>query len=141
MSASDIKALVRVIALSIANNEEGAEEIVKWAYRDSEPQGNRKARPKKEDALLPPYTSERFMQTLGSLLSQPKWKGKTNKAIQLSLDKLAKYDEQFAIMLMEDAIEHNWQGVVFSDTDERYRQYKGKTRPKDKNDVNALWER
>ena len=32
MASNDIEALIRVIALSIANNQDGAEEIVKWAY-------------------------------------------------------------------------------------------------------------
>lgn len=78
-----------------------------------------------------PYNSPRFVEVWETLRIQPKWKGKTQTALQLSLNKLAKYDEAFSISLMEDAIERNWQGVVFGDTDERYRQWKtGGKKPK-----------
>ena len=100
---------------------------------------------KEKSSLVFPFASETFMATWNNLILQPKWKGKTDSALQLSLNKLSKYDEAFAILLMEDAIERNWQGVVFADTDEKYRQWKaGKQatrQPIDKNDVNALWNR
>lgn len=144
MSASDIKALVRVIALSIANNEDAAEDIVKWAYKDAEKVKPVKREKKKDGCLDLPFTSDRFANVWAKLLTQPKWKNKTHDALQLSLDKLSKYDEAFAIQLIEDAIERNWQGVVFGDTDEKYRQWKqgGQHKPAtDKNEVNALWGR
>ena len=75
--------------------------------------------------------SENFMSTWAVLTAQPKWKGKTQNALVMSLKKLARYKEPFAIMLMEDAIENNWQGVVFpprpgvQGTEERYQQWLG----------------
>ncbi|MBR1435093.1 MAG: hypothetical protein IJ584_08270 [Bacteroidales bacterium] len=94
-------------------------------------------------SLVMPFGSPEFARTWETLREQPKWKGKTANALQMSLNKLGRYDEAFAIGLMEDAIERGWQGVVFSDTDEKYRQWKEKRAgaPKDKNDVNALWNR
>lgn len=94
-------------------------------------------------SLAMPFGSSEFARTWETLREQPKWKGKTANALQMSLNKLGRYDEAFAIGLMEDAIERGWQGVVFSDTDEKYRQWKEKRAgaPKDKNDVNALWNR
>lgn len=94
-------------------------------------------------SLAMPFGSPEFMRIWETLRGQPKWKGKTANALQMSLNKLGRYDEAFAISLMEDAIERGWQGVVFSDTDERYRQWKERRAgaPKDKNDVNALWNR
>ena len=163
MDSNDIKALVRVIALSVAQNKEAAEDIVAWAYSDSEKEkkdekekttptfnktisiSKKKKVVKETKALSLPFSSERFLDVWGSLILQPKWKDKSATALQLSLNKLSKYDEEFAISLMEDAIERNWQGVVFSDTDEKYRQWKanrqGSRQPRDKNDVNALWDR
>lgn len=92
-----------------------------------------------------PYHSERFVKTWEMLTKQPKWKGKTVNALQLSLKKLGRYEEAFAVELMETAIERNYQGVVFTNTDEEYLKWKaGKQatrQPIDKNDVNALWNR
>lgn len=144
MAANDINALVRVIALLLGQNEERAEEIVKWAYGGSQKKKEPAKPPVKRLAI--PFQSDRFTEAWNSLLVQPKWRTKTNKALQLSLNKLAKYDEAFAIQLIETAIERGWQGVVFDDTDERYKQWKlGKSyRPNqepDKNDVNSLWNR
>ena len=42
----------------------------------------------------------------------------------MSLKKLGKYDEAFAILLMNESIENNWQGVVFDSTDEKYAKWK-----------------
>ena len=81
-----------------------------------------------------PFSSQRFMDVWNELVKQPKWKSKTQYALQLSLNKLAKYDEEFAIKLMEDAIERGWQGVVFQDTDKMYSEWKApaqQTKPKD----------
>lgn len=144
MTANDMEALVRVLALLVGQNRERAEEIVKWAYDGCQKKKEPAKAPTKRLTL--PFQSEKFVEVWNTLLVQPKWKKKTNKALQLSLNKLAKYDEAFAIQLIETAIERGWMGVVFDDTDERYKQWKaGKTyRPNqepDKNDVNSLWSR
>ena len=71
-----------------------------------------------------PFSSEKFMSTWEILVKQPKWKGKTVNALQLSLNKLSKFDEEFAIKLMEDSIENGWQGVVFPQTGKAYEEWK-----------------
>ncbi len=71
-------------------------------------------------SLTFPYSSQLFMTTWEELRKQPKWKKKTQNALQLSLNKLGKYEESFAITLMEDAIEAGWQRVVFDDTSTKY---------------------
>lgn len=139
-----MEALVRVLALLVGQNRERAEEIVKWAYGGCQKKKEPTKPPVKR--LVLPFQSDRFIEAWNTLLLQPKWKNKTNKALQLSLNKLAKYDEAFAIQLIEMTIERGWVGVVFDDTDERYQQWKaGKVyRPNqqpDKNDVNSLWKR
>ena len=76
-----------------------------------------------EKPLEYPYTSIRFMTTWEALRNTPKWKNKLNYALQLSLNKLGKFEEEFAIEQMERAIESNWTGVVFSGTEEKYQEW------------------
>lgn len=77
-----------------------------------------------DEPLHFPYTSEKFMRGWEMLTQQPKWKGKTKHALQLNLNDLGKYEEEFAWVLMGDAIKNNWQGIVFEDTPERYERWK-----------------
>lgn len=82
--------------------------------------GNENGIRKKE--LILPYLSPEFVDTWNELRTQPKWKRKTKSALQKSLDALGRYDEQFSIELMNQAIAGGYQGVVFPGTEERYRQ-------------------
>ena len=77
----------------------------------------------KEAGLALPYCSAEFVSTWELLKKQPKWKKKTKSALQMSLNKLSKYPEEFAIVLMENAIAGNYQGVVFTWTPEAYRKW------------------
>lgn len=72
---------------------------------------------------LCPFASEEFRETWQMLLQQPKWKKKSLNAIKLSAKKLKKYDEAFAKYIAELAIANDWQGVIFPDTEERYRKW------------------
>lgn len=73
--------------------------------------------------LILPFDSDRFRETWEALCEEKNWKGKTRKALQLSLNKLGRYHEDFAIELMEKAIEGGWKGVVFADTDAKYQEW------------------
>lgn len=73
--------------------------------------------------LILPFDSERFRETWEALCEEKNWKDKTRKALQLSLNKLGIYHEDFAIELMEKAIEGGWKGVVFADTDAKYQEW------------------
>lgn len=77
-----------------------------------------------DEELTLPFSSEPFCETWNMLLQMPKWKGKQIQSLQLALKKLARYEEEFAIYLMELAITNNWQGVIFLDTDAKYQQWK-----------------
>ena len=72
---------------------------------------------------LCPFASEDFRETWQILLQQPKWKKKSLNAIKLSAKKLKKYDEAFSKYIAELAIANDWQGVIFPDTEERYRKW------------------
>lgn len=58
-----------------------------------------------------PFTSQAFMQAWDSLLEEPKWRNKTDKAFQQALNKLGRYSEEVAIIAIEDAIASNYQGI------------------------------
>lgn len=94
----------------------------------------------KKNSLVLPFSSERFRSLWDTLCQQPKWKKKTDSALELSLKKLSKYDEEFAIHLVEEAIEHDWQGVVFAakdgkgGTDYEYAQWLKSREPKPRRD-------
>ena len=84
---------------------------------------------KKKTELSLPYTSQEFIDTWEMLCQQPKWRKKTESALQMSLKKLGKYPEKFAIHLMEDSIANGYQGVVFADTDTRFLQWQKNASP------------
>ena len=73
--------------------------------------------------LILPFASDKFRETWEALCEEKNWKGKTQKALQLTLNKLGRYDEAFAIELMEKTIENGWKGVVFADTDAKYQEW------------------
>ena len=82
----------------------------------------KKKRETKKDLVFP-FDSEAFMTAWNALCQEPKWKTKTAHALQLSLDKLAKFDEAFAIERIYLAIERGWQGIVFVDTPKEYADW------------------
>ena len=72
---------------------------------------------------LCPFASTEFKEAWEMLLQQPKWKKKSLNAIRLSAKKLKKFDEEFARTMVELAIVNDWQGVIFPDTEERYKKW------------------
>jgi hypothetical protein len=84
---------------------------------------SKKTKSKDKPALSLPFSSDKFIETWNALCEEKNWKGKTQKALQLTLNKLGRYAEEFAIELMEKTIENGWKGVVFSDTDAKYQEW------------------
>lgn len=78
---------------------------------------------KDEKPLVYPFSSIAFMSAWETLRQTPKWKKKLNYALQLSLDKLSKFEEEFAIRQVERAIESGWTGVVFTGTERDYQEW------------------
>lgn len=85
--------------------------------------------------LILPFSSERFRQTWEMLCEEKEWKKKTQNALRMTLKKLGKYDEDFAVELMERAIEKGWKGVVFEDTDAKYQEWRSARQQKADNSV------
>lgn len=97
-------------------------------FSDKPVPSHKKPRPsRKKEADGPPleypFTSQRFLSVWKALRQTPKWKNKLNYALQLSLNKLGKFEEDFAIEQMERAAESNWTGVVFPGTEEKYKEW------------------
>ena len=95
--------------------------------------------------LIFPHNSEKFIERWKQLRSMPKWKKKKVETLQMSLNKLKKYDEEFAIELIEQSIMCEYQGVVFKDTDIHYSNWqrsKNKVNKINRKRVNeTLWDR
>lgn len=73
-----------------------------------------------------PFDNDGFVILWINLLSMPKWKKKPLSAILMSCTRLKRFDIDFAAMLVESAIEGNYQGVVFPDSAQRYENWKQK---------------
>lgn len=95
---------------------------------ESPPPKPSRSRKKEGDAkpLVYPFNSIAFMSAWTELLKTPKWKGKLNYALQISLNKLSKFEEEFAIRQIERAIESGWTGVVFTGTERDYQEWLNK---------------
>lgn len=74
--------------------------------------------------LFLPFSSQKFIDTWNALCEEKEWKKKTRNALQLALNKLGRYHEDFAIELIEKTIAGGWKGVVFDDTDAKYQEWK-----------------
>ena len=82
---------------------------------------------KKKECQAPltlPFSSQKFIDTWNALCEEKEWKKKTRNALQLALNKLGRYHEDFAIELIEKTIAGGWKGVVFDDTDAKYQEWK-----------------
>ena len=101
------------------------EESLAHTHESTPPKKPKKS--KKEDGdfkpLVYPFSSIAFMSAWETLRKTPKWEKKLNYALQLSLDKLSKFEEEFAIRQIERAIESNWTGVVFTGTERDYQEW------------------
>lgn len=110
---------------------EGMEKI---AINNTTPYSDNKKH-KEKPTLSLPFSSQKFIDTWNALCEEKEWKKKTRNALQLALNKLAKYHEDFAIELIEKTIAGGWKGVVFDDTDAKYQEWKSARQQKIDNAV------
>lgn len=73
--------------------------------------------------LTLPFQDPEFVTTWDELRQQPKWRKKTTTALQKSLDQLGQFHCRFAVILMNNAIAGEYQGVVFDDTTVKYQRW------------------
>lgn len=115
VNGTDEMQIPPIIDIKTINKEES---LVRM--RESTPPEKPKKSKKKEGDSKPlvyPFTSIAFMSAWETLRKTPKWEKKLNYALQLSLNKLGEFEEEFAIRQIERAIESNWTGVVFTGTE------------------------
>ena len=102
---------------------------------------------KQPEALQMPFSSGAFSVAWQKLQQMPKWRKKLPLSLQMALDKLSRYDEEFSIELINRAIEGDYQGVVFSDTDDNFLKWKarkgkpGQILHADQERLNAMFEK
>lgn len=119
------------------------EESLAHTHESPPPEKPKKSRKKEGDEkpLVYPFSSIAFMSAWETLRNTPKWKNKLNYALQLSLNKLSNFEEEFAIRQIERAIESGWTGVVFTGTERDYQEWLnikyGKTGIQGQNNRNA----
>ena len=70
-----------------------------------------KNREDKKQGLHFPFSSPEFFKVWDEIIIQPKWKKKSQSALQKSLDMLSRYPEQIAIEMMNNSIANDWQGL------------------------------
>jgi len=71
-----------------------------------------------------PFENDEFSKIWETLLGMPKWKKKPLSAIQLACNRLKRFELDFAAILVENAIEGNYQGVVFTNSEQQYENWK-----------------
>ena len=108
-----------------AKNEQNTEYEIEYEIENNKEKkkgvtGGRKNKP---EPLNFPFSSPEFMDSWKILISTSKWKKKIPHSLQLALNSLGRYQEEFAIQLINKAIENGWQGVTYPDTDEQYQKW------------------
>ncbi len=103
-----------------------AKEKAKTVLVPSNIKENNKTKTRKKDIidLIFPFHSEKFLESWEILVGMSKWKKKIPHSLQLALNSLGKYEEEFAVELIEKAIEGDWQGVTFTNTPDDYIKWK-----------------
>lgn len=69
------------------------------------------------------FESVEFKKSWIEIIGSKKWKSKEQSAINKSLKQLMKYEEPFALALVDKAIAGGYQGVTFDATDINYQKY------------------
>lgn len=71
-----------------------------------------------------PFDDKSTKRKFFILCCMPNWRTKTIHAVQMQLNKLAKYDLAYINQLIDNSIMNGWQGLVYKDTDEQYERWK-----------------
>lgn len=121
------KALIKHASKQSESTHQSIDSIDKQLTNNNKPLNNKQEQFKeiaslsfKENNCL--YGIE-FKKQWFILIQTKKWRKKEQSAINSSLKLLMKYDEEFALALVEKSISGDYQGVVFADTDNHYQKY------------------
>lgn len=88
-----------------------------------------------------PFKSDKFKNAWDKLMNQPAWKTKTPESIEQTLTDLKKFEEDFALNLVNAGIRGSYKNIIFDETDRKYEKWKaGKKKRQLGGSVNALWD-
>ena len=75
--------------------------------------------------LVFPFDSDEFKRNFYILMCQPKWRTsqKSFSAIQANLNGLSKYQEEFALILIQESISKGWAALEYDSTPEKYEKW------------------
>ena len=75
--------------------------------------------------LVFPFDSDEFKRNFYILMCQPKWRTsqKSFSAIQVNLNGLSKYPEEFALILIKESISKGWAALEYDSTPEKYEKW------------------
>lgn len=76
-----------------------------------------------EFLIYPTFVNSEFIEKFEELIQQKKQRKKTLEQKQKLLDKLAEFENDFAIEVMQQAIDNDYQGVIFQKTKNDYAKY------------------
>ncbi|MBI9052327.1 MAG: DUF4373 domain-containing protein [Bacteroidales bacterium] len=65
-----------------------------------------------------------FTKAWNRLMKMPKWTKKPKESIQTALESIQKFDDEFALMLVNIAIEGDYQGLIYPNTEVDYQKWK-----------------
>lgn len=77
-----------------------------------------------------PFTGDEFISKWGKLLQTKKWRNKSESAIEETVAKMQRFNEEFMTRQIESALVGEWQGLFFSNTEsdfQKFLQGNGKT--------------
>ncbi|MGI4822275.1 MAG: hypothetical protein ACRYFV_13780 [Janthinobacterium lividum] len=108
---------------SIIENEEGNQPTASPKKPTDGKRKSAKASPEEIAALALPHLGQEFTDLWIGFVAGPKQQGKSLFAFRLLLKTLGKYDEGFAIIMLQKAIESNWSGVEYDSTPAAYAKW------------------
>jgi hypothetical protein len=82
-----------------------------------------------------------FTKAWNILIKMPKWAKKPQESIQTALESIQKFDDEFALMLVNIAIEGDYQGLIYPNTEVDYQKWKNlRSLNKGKKTITDYWE-
>lgn len=72
-----------------------------------------------------PYDDKEFLKLFFTLCTTKKWRAKEVNTLQMQLKKISAFEVGFSKLLIEESIANEWQGLVYENTDDKYRKWKG----------------
>lgn len=70
-----------------------------------------------------PFTGEAFISNWEKLLKTKKWRNKSESAMEATVTKMQRFNEEFMTLQIESALVGEWQGLFFSNTESDFQKF------------------